>query len=329
MSIISAVTRKRKKCPSTHLLGSSAEEDSEHEPVKTSNCRGGEGGVKAQEEQEQEQEENRGDEGAVKKEHTIPKKEKKDQKENGLEREGNTEGKDSLARGGAAEQDVRNGAGNCAKALERESRQRTASSGATPRVRPNSFVYKHNQIHATYPRPPPAAAGTPSHLKPLPRGRPTVPLWICPARPPNLHQSSSFHGTQRPDWNPSAPVRYRKTRGGGGRGRTRAVSMTLDLEIGRSEDGFRGRGDRVEVVPVVEGTLAQHGCTGVPRRLTGPGSSQQINSFPRFAHEAPALSSSSAWMDQSPHGSSTVVLRRSALNPRDKTKAWRRHTVIV
>ncbi|KAI1896425.1 hypothetical protein AGOR_G00094640 [Albula goreensis] len=42
LSIISAVTRKRKKRPNARLLGSSTDEDSEHEPVKTSN-RGGRG----------------------------------------------------------------------------------------------------------------------------------------------------------------------------------------------------------------------------------------------------------------------------------------------
>ncbi|KAJ8364489.1 hypothetical protein SKAU_G00133200 [Synaphobranchus kaupii] len=40
LSIISAVTRKRKKRPNARLLGSSTDEDSEHEPVKASN-RGG------------------------------------------------------------------------------------------------------------------------------------------------------------------------------------------------------------------------------------------------------------------------------------------------
>ncbi|XP_036394757.1 rho GTPase-activating protein 23-like [Megalops cyprinoides] len=42
LSIISAVTRKRKKRPNARLLGSSTDEDSEHEPIKASN-RGGRG----------------------------------------------------------------------------------------------------------------------------------------------------------------------------------------------------------------------------------------------------------------------------------------------
>ncbi|KAJ7984420.1 hypothetical protein DPEC_G00354660 [Dallia pectoralis] len=42
LSIISAVTRKRKKRPISRPLGSSTDEDSEHEPVRASNYRGGE-----------------------------------------------------------------------------------------------------------------------------------------------------------------------------------------------------------------------------------------------------------------------------------------------
>lgn len=322
MSIISAVTRKRKKCLSTHLQGSSADEDSEHEPVKTSNYRGEEGG------EGEEEEEDRGEEEAVKGEHTIPKKEKKDEKENGLKAGETTEGKDSLLGGSEAEKDVKNGAGSCAKKLERESRQRMTLPGNAPQLRPNSFFCSHHQIHAINPRPP-TVTNTPSHLKPhtLARGRPTVPFWICPTRLPNLYQASSFHGTQQPDWNQSAPVRYRKTRGG----RTRALSMNLDLELGRSEDRVRGwRAERAEVIRVIEGTPGQHGCVGVPHRsIVGSGSIQQIDPLPCLAQEAPSLSSSSAWINQSSPGSSTVVLRRSALDPRDKTKAWRRHTVVV
>ncbi|KAM9336292.1 rho GTPase-activating protein 23-like [Symphorus nematophorus] len=316
MSIISAVTRKRKKCLSTHLQGSSADEDSEHEPVKASNYRGGEGGG------EGEEEEAGGEEDVVKGEHTIPKKEKRDEKENGVKAGETTEGKDSLAGGKEAKKDVGNGTNQ----LERESRHRKTLPGNAPQPRPNSFLCSHPQIHATYPRNP-TATNPPSHLKPhsLSRGRPTVPFWICPTRPPNLYQASSFQGTQQPDWNQSAPVRYRKTRGG----RTRAVSMNLDLELGRSEDRVRGwKAERVEVIRVIEGAPGPQGCVG--GSIVGPGSIQQIDRLPRLAQEAPPLSSSSSgWIDQSTLGSSTVVLRRSALDPRDKTRAWRRHTVVV
>lgn len=258
----------------------------------------------------------------------IPKKEKKDDKKNGVKAREPAEGKDSLVGRTEAETDVRNGTGSCTNKIEKESRQRITLPGNAPQLRPNSLCCSHHQIHVAYPKPP-TLTSPPSCLKPhtLSRGRTTVPFWICPTRPPNLCQVSSFHETQRPDWNQSAPVRYRKTRGG----RTRAMSMNLDLELGRSEDRVRGwRAERVEVIRVIEGTPGQRGCVEVPNRsIAGPGSIQQVDPRPRLAQEAPPLSSSSAWMDQGSTGSSTVVLRRSALDPRDKTRAWRRHTVVV
>uniref|UniRef100_A0A3Q3NLK5 Rho GTPase activating protein 23b n=1 Tax=Labrus bergylta TaxID=56723 RepID=A0A3Q3NLK5_9LABR len=300
MSLISAVTRKRKKCLSTHLQGSSTDEDSEHEPVKASNYGAGEGGG-GEEEQE------RGEEEAEKEELLILKKEKREGKENGVKAEETTEGKDSLVGEEVAEKDLRNRKGK----------------------REQNFTCLYQQTHASYPRPPPAT-NPPSQLRPhnLVRGRPTVPFWICPNRLPTLYQAPSFHGTQHPDWNQSAPVRYRKTRGG----RTRAVSMNLDVEFGRGDDIVRGwRADRVEVIRVIDETLGQRGRDGVPQgSILGPRSIQQIDPLPRLQKEAPPFSSSSSGLiDQSPAGPSTVVLRRSALDPRDKTRAWRRHTVVV
>lgn len=318
MSIISAVTRKRKKCPSTHMQGSSTDEDSEHESVKASNYRGGDGCGG-------EEEEDRGEGEAVEGERTILKKEKRDDKENGVKE--TTEGKDSLA-GEEEEKDAGNGTGNGGKDFERESRQIRTLPGDAPQLRPKSFLCSHHQTHTTYPRTP--TANPPSHLRlhnPA-RGRPTVPFWISPTKLPNLYQASSFHRIQQPDWNQSAPVRYRKTRGG----RTRVMSMNLDLELGRREDRVRGwRADRVEVIRDIEGTLGQHGCVGVPQGTTvSPGPIEQIDPLPRLFQEAPPLSSSSSgWIDQSSPGPSTVVLRKSALDPRDKTRAWRRHTVVV
>ncbi|CAK6966787.1 rho GTPase-activating protein 23-like [Scomber scombrus] len=311
-SIISAVTRKRKKSPSNHLPGSSADEDSEHEPVKASNYGGGDGGG---------EEEDRGEEEAVKEERTIPKKEKKDKKGNGIKVQETTEGKEDGRE--EAEKDMGNRPGNDAKNPGRESRSRAA-----PQPRPNSFLYSHHQTHATYARPPPVTI-PPPHPKPhnLSRGRPTAPFWISPTKLPNHYQASRLNGAQQPDWNQPAPVRYRKNRGG----RTRAMSMNLDVELGRSEDRARvWRSEREEVIKVTEGAPGQHGSVGVPQgSVIGPSSVQQIDPLPRLAQEAPPLSSSSGWIDQSSVGSSTVVLRRSGLVPRDKTRAWRRHTVVV
>ncbi|XP_044033517.1 rho GTPase-activating protein 23-like isoform X3 [Siniperca chuatsi] len=320
MSIISAKTCKRKKCLSTHLQGNSADEDSEHEPVKASHYGGGEGGGG-------EEEEDRIEEKAVMGEHTISKKEKKAGKENGVKPREITEGKDSLVGKEEAEKDVGNETGNGANKSERENRQRTTLPGNPQQLRSNCFLCSHHQIHVPYPRP---VTNLPSHLRPhnLARGCPTVPFWICPTRLPNFYQTFSFHGTQQPDWNQSAPVRYMNTRGG----RMRAMSMNLDLELGRSEDRVRGwRAERVEVIRVIEATPDLHGCVGVPKgSIVGPGSIQQIDPLPHLAQEDPHLpSSSSGWVDQSSPESSTVVLRRSALDPRNKTRGWRRHTVVV
>lgn len=254
----------------------------------------------------------------------IPKNEKQDEKKNVVKPREPAEGKASLMGRTEAETDVRNGMG--INKIERE--RRITLPGNAPQLRPNSLFCSHHQIHVAYPRPS-TLTGPPSCFRPhtLSRGHPTVPFWICPTRLPNPHLGCSFHETQHPEWNQSAPVGYRKTRGG----RTRAMSMNLDLELGRSEDRVMGwRAEMVEVIRVIEGPPGQHGCVEVPSRSTGgPGSIQQVDPLPCLTQEAPSLSSSSAWIDQGSTGSSTVVLRRSALDPRDKTRAWRRHTVVV
>ncbi|XP_074519184.1 rho GTPase-activating protein 23-like isoform X2 [Halichoeres trimaculatus] len=291
MSLISAVTRKRKKGLTAHLQGSSTDEDSEHEPVKSSNYGAGEGGGKGGEE---EGEEDKRDDQST---------EKWDEKENRVKASETTKGQDPGVKEEASGKDP----------------------GSRKGKQDPSFV--PSQQNATYPRPP-IGTTPPSYPKPHypARGRPQVPFWISPTRLPNLHQASSFHSTQHPDWNQSAPVRYRKTRGG----RTRAVSMNLDVEFGRSDDRVRGwRADRVEVIRVIEGT--QRGAIGVPQgTVLGPRPISGIDPLPRLPRELPPFASSgSGVVDQSPAGSSAVVLRRSAMDPRDTTRRWRRHTVVV
>lgn len=309
-SIISAVTRKRKKCISTHLPGSSTDEDSEHEPVKASNYRGGEGG-----------DEPRGQEEAADGEHIISKKDKRDEKTNGVKPGEATAEQDSLLEGEEAE-DETEGTSPDAKKNQRECRQRTTTPRTVPLLRPSSFLYSHRQNH-TFPRLPPAS-NPPSHPRPhnLARGHPVVPLWLSPTRLPSLYQSSSSHGTQHSDWNQSVPVRYRKPRGG----RTRAMSMNLDLELEWREDRVRGwRAEKVEVIRVTEA-----GPGHIPQgSAVAPRSVSPIDPLPCIGQEAPLSSSSSGWIEQGCEGSSTVAMRRSALGPRDKTRAWRRHTVVV
>ncbi|KAM3591482.1 uncharacterized protein V6R79_002447 [Siganus canaliculatus] len=314
LSLISAVTRKRKKCLSSHPQGSSADEDSDHEPVKASNY-GGDQGAEGKEEGDG------GDKEEVKGERAVPKKEKRAERGSGVNVSETSEVKASLVGEQGSEKDAENRTGNDSKTLERESRPRTRNA---MQLRPNSFLCLHpSQTQASYTRPP-----TVTKPHSLARGQPTVPFWICPTRLPNHYQTPALHRAQQPDWNQPAPVRYRKNRGG----RTRAVSLNLDLELSRNEERVRGwRSDRVEVIRVFEGTTHQPGSVGVPQgSVMGPASILQIEPPPRVAQEAPSLSSfSSGWINPSSSSSSTVVLRRVALEPRDKTRAWRRHTVVV
>ncbi|KAM9837053.1 rho GTPase-activating protein 23-like [Aulostomus maculatus] len=306
-SIISAVTRKRKKIPSAHLPSSSTDEDSEHEPVKASNYGGGgrEGG----------QEDDGGEEDTIKGEQTVPRKENQNEKENWGKAKETTEGKEDG--GGGAEKEVSSQPGNVAKTSGREHRPRAA-----PQPSLNRFLYSHPQIHAAYPRPPPMTSPTPL-LRPhiLAGEQPTVPFWISPTRHPNLSQATWVHDAQEPDLSQPAPVHYRKTRGG----TMRTVSMNLDLELSKREERMRGwRAERVEVIRVCEGASSHHRCVEVPQGSGGPGSRSS------FSEETPPhLSSPSGWIDQSSPASSTVVLRRSALGLLNKMRAWRRHTMVV
>lgn len=309
MSIISAVTRKRKKCLSTHLQGSSADEDSEHEPVKASSSR-----VEEWCKGEDKEEQDRGNEKKVKGESMITIKEKKDEKEKGMKVRETTDGKDSLAGGSETEEDVSTGKGSCTKKVEKERQQKTTLLGNAPQLCPNISCCSHYQICAAYPRPP-TMTNNPCDIKPhtLTRGRPTIPFWISPTRFPNLYQSSSFQETPQTQWNKSASVCSRKTKSG----RTRALSMNLDLELERSEDRVRKwREESVEVIRVIEGTPGQRGCVGVSRQsVMVPGSIQETGPISQI--------------NQSSNESSTVVLRRLMVETKDKTKACRRHTVIV
>ncbi|XP_013882613.1 rho GTPase-activating protein 23 isoform X3 [Austrofundulus limnaeus] len=236
--LISAVTRKRKKSLSAHLAGSSADEDSEHEPIKTTSYDGEEGGG--------EEAGGGGDAGV----HTCSKKEKRQEH-------------------------------------------------VLPAADPAEASAADTQPHTLNSRPPPAT-NTPSHLRPA---RPTIPLWISPRRPPTLHRASGSPSTQQPDWSQAAPVHYRKTR-------LRATSMNLDLDLGLSEDRVRGwRSDRVQVIQVSEGPPPQRG--------------------PAQPAEPLPLSSSPGWLGSGSQGLYSVVLRRSARDPRDQSRVWRRHTVVV
>ncbi|KAM4524170.1 rho GTPase-activating protein 23-like isoform 5-T6 [Odontesthes bonariensis] len=305
-SIISAVTRKRKICLSTHLPGSSADEDSEHEPVKATNY--------VEEEVGRPEEEEGREKEPVKGGHVSPKKEKRQGKENvvvAINTVGRKAGEEE-----EVEKDTKNEADSSANNLQRESGQRATSP--VQHLRPNSYLCSYEQIHATFPF---------SYLRNPNQaiGRPSIPFWIYPSRPPNLYQAVSCRGTQQPGWGQSASVCYNRSRGG----RTRALSMNLDLEPDRSEERVKGWiADKVEVIRVIEGVPAQCGGVGISQEsIVDPGSVQQIDPPPqRTQRSAPLLCTPPGWIDQSSQGSSTVVLRS---DPRDKARAWRRHTMLV
>nr|XP_020467426.1 rho GTPase-activating protein 21-like isoform X2 [Monopterus albus] len=315
-SIISVVTRKRKKGLGTHLPGSSTDEESEHEPVKASNYR-----------KEEKGEEDRRHKEAVKGESISSKKDKKDEKGNRVEAVETTEGKDSMVGGEKAEKDLGKELGNSTVKFERVTRQKPVSLETAPQLFPNSFLYSHHQGSSTYSRAHPVTDPT-SHLRSDSMARTHPTFCISPNRPLSLYQASSFHRTQQPDWQQPVPVHYRKTRGG----RTRSVSMNLDLELGMSEDRVRGwRAERVEVIRVTGGGSGQHRCVGVRKgSFVGPRSIEQIDNLPCLAQEAPPLSSSlSGSINQSFPGSSTMVPRTLVLDPQDFTRSWCCHTVVV
>ncbi|XP_028975827.2 rho GTPase-activating protein 23 isoform X4 [Esox lucius] len=302
-SIISAVTRKRKKRPISRPLSSSTDEDSEHEPVKASNYRGG----------ATEQEEGV---GTVVTEHAEKKGKEEDRKR--------IEAKQQAAKGGveeAREAGVKNGGSAWTK---------TKEGAASPQARPTSFLYTHyHSPTTTSPSHPVEASVSPhSKLPGLPRGRSIGPTWLSPSRVPGPIQPSNTKKTEQQP----LPVRYRKTRSG----RARAQSMNLDLIKAEGEGGIGRRDDGAEAIRATtrvhrhrsSSVGVPQGCVAAPFKVQG--------STRSVAALAPASVLSPPLPSPPPPGrtdqrsfSSTVVMRRSALEPRDKRRAWRRHTVVV
>ncbi|XP_023805287.1 rho GTPase-activating protein 23 isoform X3 [Oryzias latipes] len=164
-------------------------------------------------------------------------------------------------------------------------------------------------LHVVLHAPPPV---DPYHLKShsLATGR-SIPFWVPPSMYPNPYQPSSHQGAQPSHTGQS--VRFRKNIVE----RARARSMCLDSELGKGERRARGwRTDKVEVIRVMEGTVGPRGS------VLSQGSLQKIDSLP-FSFTSPP------WIDPKAHKSSTVVLRGLAQHQRDKTRALRRHTVVV
>ncbi|KAM4525820.1 rho GTPase-activating protein 23-like isoform 6-T6 [Fundulus diaphanus] len=173
-SIISDVTRKRKKCVSTHLQVSSSEEESGDELVKDTSYRMGNAGVT--------QEPAQG-------EHACSKKEKRQGEEHEVTSAEGKGGEEEI------EKPVRNG----------DNREIRKGS---------SFVCYPQQNNPTYPKRPAAISPPSHMKVELgAKERPNIPFWISPSRLPTL-QISSCYGTQQLDQTQVIPIRCRKTRGG-------------------------------------------------------------------------------------------------------------------
>ncbi|XP_059893270.1 rho GTPase-activating protein 23-like isoform X3 [Gadus macrocephalus] len=292
MSIMSAVTRKRKKSPSLHPAGvgsSSTDDDSEHEPVKTSNYGGSE-----------QREHGDGDEAAQE----TPTRCDPSRREEG---------------GEAAEDCVRCDGEKAEKGTQKEEVKRRGERPVQPR--PSSFLYSHyyqcpTRLHASCQRP---LYGTSPFQHPRPRylakPLPVIPSWLPPGR---RCQNPGLQTRQEPECNQPVSVRYRTAR----EGRERAVSMNLDLEMHQAEDW---RGERVEVIRVIEGVPR---VFGAPQGsiLSPVAIQQRLDRLRSTAAEAPTLSPPSlGFMDPD----AVVVLRKSSMDSRDKRRAFRRHTVVV
>ncbi|CAL8303645.1 unnamed protein product [Lota lota] len=292
MSIMSAVTRKRKKSPSLHPTGgnSSTDDDSEHEPVKTSNYGS------------EQREQGDGDEAAQE----TPARCNPSRREEG---------------GDAAEDCAHCEGEKVEKGTQKEDKRR----GERPvQPRPSSFLYSHyyqcpTRLQASCQRPP-YGTGHFQHPRPryLAQPLPVIPSWLPPGR---LCQNPGLQTRQEPECNHPVSVRYHKARVG----RERAVSMNLDLEMHQVGDWRR---ERVEVISVIEGVPR---VFGAPQgSILGPAAIQQrpprIDQLRSTAAEAQTLSPSSLrFMDPD----AAVVLRKSAMDSRDKRRAFRRHTVVV
>ncbi|XP_062331105.1 rho GTPase-activating protein 23-like isoform X4 [Osmerus eperlanus] len=322
-SLIFTATRKRKKCPSTHQLGSSSGEDSEHEPIKASNY----GGEEEKKGKDQEQEH-------------VSEGLNRPRIENNGETEVNKgkkriEEKQSLFRGSGVtvEREKERPARNIVR------RDEGGLSTKIPQPCPNSFLYSHCQspniiTSTTQMRPQEELTALPLlNVPSLAKACSVFPSWLSHLRLPSLSQASSLQRAPQTQWDQTLPVRYRKKRGI----RVRAVSMNLEMELGKDEDGLKSRrGERVELLrsPVKE--QCQHGSPveasqrATVHPVTVPDSTlSALAPGPLLTIGPPSLSHSSAGRtDQDPLYPSTIVLRKTTLEAH-KRKAWRRHTVVV
>ncbi|XP_076153956.1 rho GTPase-activating protein 23-like isoform X1 [Alosa pseudoharengus] len=360
LSIISAVTRKRKKHQSACPPGNSTDEDSEHEPVKASNYGGKKSGAENEEEEEEEGEEEDAEEEDRKGGCAIVGSERRE--DEGIERaREKTEGQQGSQRGGGEEEEEeeeegeskRNqsvgqeerkggqvrasaawqGEGNyctmtpSGQVSAKEEGERRQGGQAVPQVRhpaPRSFLYTHAARHS--PKSPPPPPLSPAVVSP-----PTSPL-----RPSSSSfSSSSLLSSPSASLSPTSPVgpvaegndplTRKKLRRGV---RVRPRSMYSESSRGAGSADERG------------------GAGGSGPGAQGYGASPASPTAPGFARppESPRASSTAAspqcppsdWTEQThvaPSVPAGQVWRpgRGAISPetRRRRRDWRRHTVVV
>ncbi|XP_077406267.1 rho GTPase-activating protein 23-like isoform X3 [Vanacampus margaritifer] len=225
-SIVSVVTRKRKKCPSGHLPDNSSKEGSVHEPTKDRNY----GETKQVDRKEMVGRDNA--------EHSLVIQVSVGNNRNGVTERETTMRKD-------CESYVVEKQFQAANDKKSEKQCKTV-----PHVSPNSFLYSCNQINYTYPRPSRMAS-----LHNLTRERSKLPLWISPTRPPDLCQASKTQSSLQTFWGPPVPISKERFRGR----RTKALSMNFDLKVSERNDIVREwRADKVDVITLYKRGAGHH-----------------------------------------------------------------------
>ncbi|KAG5262998.1 hypothetical protein AALO_G00281310 [Alosa alosa] len=357
LSIISAVTRKRKKHQSACPPGNSTDEDSEHEPVKASNYRGKKSG--AEEEEEEEEEEEDAEEEDRKGGCAIVGSER--QEDEGIERaREKTEGQQGSQRGGGGEEEEegeskRNqsvgqeerkggqvrasaawqGEGNyctmtpSGQVSAKEEGERRQGGQAVPQVRhpaPRSFLYTHAARHS--PKSPPPPPLSPAVVSP-----PTSPL-----RPSSSSfSSSSLLSSPSASLSPTSPTGpvaegdplTRKKLRRGERVRPRSMYSESSRGAGSADE----RGGAGGSCPGAQGYVAS---TASPTSLTAPGFARPPESPHASSTAASPQCPPSDWTEQThvaPSVPAGQVWRpgRGAISPetRRRRRDWRRHTVVV
>ncbi|XP_051926940.1 rho GTPase-activating protein 21-like isoform X2 [Hippocampus zosterae] len=219
-SIASAVTRKRKKCPSGHLPDGSSDEGSVHGPMKANNY----GQTEQMDGKEMIGKDN-AEQSVLAQMSTVDNR-------NGV----------TQTTVGKCESYVVEKEFQAAKDTKSDKQNTTV-----PQVCRKSFRYSCNQINNTYPRPLPMTS--PQNLT---RERSKLPIWIFPTRLRDLCQASKDQSNMQLVWSQPVPIFKKKSRGR----RTKALSLNFDIQL---DDIVRERKtEDVEIITAHERDAPHH-----------------------------------------------------------------------